>query len=317
MSRVKLTIQEGILSAVRIHEVSPRDGLQNEPEILSTDVKVQLINRLVRAGFKDIEVTSFVRPSWVPQVADAAELLRRLPKDNGVRYWALVPNQRGYERAVECGVDYIATFMSASEGHNKRNVNRTIKESLFALRKILDAAQADCCSVRSYVSTAFGCPIDGEVEPARVVEIALALKEAGSDTIVLGDTIGIANPVQVTSLIQALVEAGLLATEIAVHFHDNRGTALVNAYAALRAGVRHFDGSIGGVGGCPFAPGAAGNLATEDLLSLLHSLGESTSIGVKEAAEASLFMESVLGRTLPGRYYRFVVGQSEHSNRNA
>lgn len=299
---------------IRIHEVSPRDGLQNEPEVLSTEVKVELISHLVSAGFKDIEVTSFVRPSWVPQVADAADLLQRLPTETGVRYWALVPNQRGYERAVECGVEYIATFMSASEGHNKRNVNRTIRESLFALRKILDASKSDCCSVRSYVSTAFGCPIDGVVDPNKVVDISMALLDAGADTVVLGDTIGVANPHQVTDLIGRLVAAGAGIEHIAVHFHDNRGTALVNAFAALNAGVRHFDGSVGGVGGCPFAPGAAGNLATEDLINLLHDLGETTSVDVALAARASRFMETVLGRALPGRFYRFVQGVGLDSN---
>lgn len=290
---------------VRIHEVGPRDGLQNESVVLPTEVKAQMIQHMIDAGHTDIEVTSFVRPSWVPQLADAPELLRILPTGTGVRFWALVPNMRGYERAVESSVEYVATVMSVSSSHNQRNLNRTVAESHEAVLSIVKAAQVDSVGVRCYLSTAFGCPIDGDVSFSAVSDIVSSLVDAGATCVVLSDTTGVANPRQVGELISFLVDQGVPVDSLAVHFHDNRGTALVNAYAAFRAGVRHFDAASGGVGGCPFAPGAAGNLATEDLVYMLHAIGEKTTVDLARSCVAAEFIESSLGHELPGRYHGF------------
>jgi hydroxymethylglutaryl-CoA lyase len=295
-------------SAIRLHEVSPRDGLQNEPDIVSTDAKVALIERLVAAGFKDIEVTSFVSPRFIPQLADASEVLRRLPDVEGVRYWALVPNPVGLERAIEAGIGHIATFMSSSETHNRKNVNRTIRESLAGLEKVIATARAERIEVRSYISTAFGCPYEGDVAVSAVVDLAKALRDAGAGIIALGDTTGMGEPEQVKRVIGAVVDAGVPLEDIAMHFHDTRGTAVVNAYAAWQIGARHFDGSIAGIGGCPYAPGAAGNAATEDLVHLFERLGATTGVDLDVASEAGRFMEEILGRPLPGRYHQYWLG---------
>lgn len=294
---------------VRLHEVSPRDGLQNEAEIVSTDAKVALIERLVAAGFSDIEVTSFVSPRFIPQLADASEVLARLPNAPGVRYWALVPNPVGLDRALETGIRHIATFMSTSETHNQKNLNRTMRESLAGLKKVIGSAVAEDMRVRAYLSTVVGCPYEGDVPVAKVVELALALKEAGAHEIALGDTTGMGEPEQVKNLIGALTTAGIPLSDIACHFHDTRGTAVVNAYAAWQVGIRTFDGSIAGIGGCPYAPGAAGNAATEDLLHLFERLGADTGVDLDLACEAGRFMEEVLGRQLPGRFHQYWQGR--------
>jgi hydroxymethylglutaryl-CoA lyase len=306
-------------SRIRLHEVSPRDGLQNEPDIVSTDHKVALIERLVGAGFQDIEVTSFVSPRFIPQLADATEVVRRLPRTSpssqappgqeGVRYWALVPNPVGLERALESGISHIATFMSASETHNQKNVNRTIRESLAGLRKVIETAVAENLRVRSYISTVFGCPYEGDVAVEKTLEIALALRAAGAHEIALGDTTGMADPEQVKRVIAAVVAAGIPLEDIACHFHDTRGTALVNAYAAWQVGITTFDGSIAGIGGCPYAPGAAGNAATEDLIHMFQRVGCEVGVDLERACEAGVFMEQVLGRPLQGRYHQYWLGQ--------
>ena len=301
------------MSSVTHYEVSPRDGLQNEPEVVPTDAKVQLIERLVAAGMKDIEVTSFVRPTWIPQLSDATELVSRLPKTPGVRYWGLVPNRVGLDRALSVGLRHIATFMSASETHNKKNVNRTRRESLAGLREVIGLAKDTNVTVRAYISTAFGCPYEGDVDPVQVVELAVALRDAGADTIVLGDTTGMGTPLQIKDVIGRVVKAGIPLTGLAIHLHDTRGTALVNAYAAYEVGLRTFDGSIGGVGGCPYAPGAAGNAATEDLLYLFHSLGLESGIDLERAADAGHFLSETLGRPLAGRYHRYSAGSRERA----
>jgi hydroxymethylglutaryl-CoA lyase len=294
---------------VRIYEVSPRDGLQNEPEVLATEVKREFIARLVATGVRDIEVSSFVSPRWIPQLADADQLVPTLPHVAGVRYWGLVPNPQGLERALEAGLRHVATFLSASESHNRKNVNRTVRESLAGLRKVIETANAERMTVRSYVSTAFGCPYEGDVDERRVVDIAGELLAAGADHVALGDTTGMGNPIQVRRLVERCVAAGIPIDRIAVHFHDTTGTALVNAWAAYLAGVRMFDGSVAGIGGCPYAPGAAGNLATEDLVHLFHELGIDTGVDLGAAAEAGAFMASTLGRKLPGRYQQWWQGQ--------
>ena len=231
------------MSSVTHYEVSPRDGLQNEPEVVPTDAKVQPIERLVAAGMKDIEVTSFVRPTWIPQLSDATELVPRLPKSPDVRYWGLVPNRVGLDRALSVGLRHIATFMSASETHNKKNVNRTRRESLAGLREVIGLAKDTNVTVRAYISTSFGCPYEGDVNPVQVVELAKALEGAGADTIVLGDTTGMGTPLQVKDVIERVVNAGIPLTSLAIHLHDTQGTALVNAYAAYEVGLRTFDGS--------------------------------------------------------------------------
>jgi hydroxymethylglutaryl-CoA lyase len=293
---------------VQLHEVSPRDGLQNEPETLSTDAKVGLVERLVAAGLTDIEVTSFVRPTWIPQLADGPDLVPRLPRAEGVRYWGLVPNRVGLERALDAGLRHVATFMSASETHNKKNVNRTRRETLAGLKEVIAIAQDEGVLVRSYLSTAFGCPYEGAVDPAEVAALARDLLDTGSTTIALGDTTGMGGPRGVQTVLAACVAAGVPVERLAAHFHDTRGTALVNTYAAWQAGVRSFDGSIAGLGGCPYAPGAAGNAATEDLVQLFDSLGVRTGVDLQEVCAAGAWLAATLGRPLPGRMHRYHLG---------
>lgn len=291
--------------SVRIYEVSLRDGLQNEAGVVSTDDKVELAHRLVRAGFRDIEIASFVSPRRVPQMADAADVVRRLASLEDVALWVLVPNSIGLDRALDAGVENVATFMSASETHNKKNVNRTIRESLAGLTKVIERARSEELRVRSYISTVFGCPYEGEVAAERTVAIAQALLDAGATEIALGDTTGMGHPEQVKRVIGKLVESGVPLSCLAVHFHDTRGTAVVNAYAAWQEGIRAFDGSIGGIGGCPYAPGATGNASTEDLVHLFQRLDEQTGIDLDLACEAGEFMQRVLGRPLQGRFQQY------------
>lgn len=296
------------MSAVRIYEVSPRDGLQNESEIVSADDKIGLIERLVGAGLKDIEVTSFVRPSWIPQLSDAGEVIARLPRAEGVRFWSLVPNRRGLERAIDSGVTNICTFMSASETHNKKNVNRTRAESLAALRDVVGIAKDEDMGVRGYISTVFGCPYEGHVPAEKTVELSLALLEAGVDELALGDTTGMGDPRMVHTVLQALTDAGVPLDRIGMHMHDTRGTGLANALAGYEFGVRTFDGSVAGVGGCPYAPGAAGNAASDDLVNMFESMGVDTGVDIDALAESGVFLASVLGRDLPGRYHKYHLG---------
>lgn len=294
--------------AVRICEVSPRDGLQNEAVIVSTDDKVELIEQLVAAGLKDVEVTSFVRPAWVPQLADAAEVIARLPQQDDVRFWSLVPNRRGLERAIGSGVRHVATFMSVSETHNKKNLNRTRRESLSGLDDVIATAKAEHMTVRAYLSTVFGCPFEGPVAVDETVRLSLALLEAGADELALGDTTGMGNPVLVTKVVEGLVAAGVHLDQIGLHLHDTRGTGMANALAGYAAGVRTFDGSVAGVGGCPYAPGASGNAASDDLVHVFEAMGISTGVDLDRLANAGVFLGERLGRDLPGRYHRYHLG---------
>jgi hydroxymethylglutaryl-CoA lyase len=296
------------MSAVRIYEVSPRDGLQNESEIVGADDKLGLIERLVGAGLRDIEVTSFVRPSWIPQLSDASEVIARLPRAEGVRFWSLVPNRRGLERAIDSGVTHIATFMSASETHNKKNVNRTRAESLAALRDVVAVAKDEDMGVRGYISTVFGCPYEGHVPADKTVELAHELLAAGVDELALGDTTGMGDPRMVHTVLKALTDSGVPLDRIGLHMHDTRGTGLANALAGYEFGVRTFDGSVAGVGGCPYAPGAAGNAASDDLVNMFESMGVDTGVDIDALAEAGVFLSSVLGRELPGRYHKYHLG---------
>lgn len=289
---------------VQLFEVSLRDGLQNESVFVPTEVKLAHLHRLIRAGVRDIEVTSFVRPSRIPALADAEELVAQLPRDAEARFWALVPNPIGMDRALAAGIEHVCTFMSASETHNLRNVNRTVRESLAGLRKVIGAATDEGVRVRAYLSTVFGCPYEGAVPVDQVVECAKALLDLGPDVLVLGDTTGVALPDQVERVIDALDAGGVSRDRIALHAHDTRGTAIVNVWAAWKSGVTRFDGSVAGIGGCPYAPGAAGNAATEDLVHLFEAQGISTGIDLEALADAGLHMEQALGRPLPGRMHR-------------
>ncbi len=302
---------------VHIYEVSPRDGLQNEAAVVRTEDKLALIDGLARTGVRDIEVTSFVRPSWIPQLADAAELVPQLPAHEGVRYWALIPNMRGLDRALDAGIGHVATFMSASETHNKKNLNRTRRESLATLDQVISTAKDAQLTVRAYISTVFGCPYEGTVDVERTVQIAQSLRQAGADVIALGDTTGMGNPTLVREVVAAMVRGGVPLSSIALHMHDTRGTALANILAGYEAGVRIFDGSVAGVGGCPYAPGASGNAATEDLVHMFEAMGHGTGIDLERLAETGVKLGEVLGRPLPGRYHLYHLGTQARRQRSS
>ena len=294
--------------SVHIYEVSPRDGLQNEPGVVSTDNKLALIDALAHTGVTDIEVTSFVRPSWIPQLADAAQLVPRLRPVDGVNYWALIPNMRGLERALDVGISHVATFMSASETHNKKNLNRTRRESISSLREVIGTAKDEGLFVRAYLSTVYGCPYEGAVDVQRTAELAAELHTAGADVLALGDTTGMGDPALVVRVAEAMQAAGIPLDAIAMHMHDTCGTALANILAGYQAGVRTFDGSVAGVGGCPYAPGASGNAATEDIVHMFQAMGVDTGVDLERLAETGARLGEILGRDLPGRYHKYHLG---------
>jgi hydroxymethylglutaryl-CoA lyase len=283
---------------VRIYEVGPRDGLQNEAVAIPLEVKLGYVERLIAAGLFEIEVTSFVSPRAIPQLADADELLPRLPGVDGARYVALVPNARGMARAEAAGARAMAVFTAATDAFTERNIGMTIAGSLAAFGPVMARAGELGWWRRAYVSTAFGCPYTGAVEPARAVEVALRLLDLGADEVCFGDTIGVAVPVRVRALLDASMEAGVPIERTALHFHDTRGTALANVAAGLDAGVRCFDAAAGGTGGCPYAPGAAGNLATEDLVYLLDASGYEHGVDLAGVLAAARFAAQALGRPL-------------------
>jgi hydroxymethylglutaryl-CoA lyase len=286
-----------------VYEVSPRDGLQNEAALISLEGKRKLIEALTAAGLCRIEITSFVSPKWVPQLGDAEELARTMKPPPGVTYSALVPNARGLERAMETGLGEIAVFLSASETHNRMNINKTIDDTLSVFEEIVPPAREAGIRVRGYLSTVWGCPYEGNVDPARAVSIARRLVELGCYQISLGDTIGVGTPRQTRDIVQRFLDV-LPVSGLALHLHDTRGTALANALVGLEMGVRDFDASVGGVGGCPYAPGAAGNLATEDLVFLLHGMGVETGIDLDALIAAGNVAEQVIGRPLPGKVHK-------------
>ena len=284
---------------VRIYEVGPRDGLQNEVVPIPTAAKARFIELLAEAGLTEIEATSFVAPRAIPQLDDADALLPLLPRRPGLRYPVLVPNLRGIARAEAAGADAIAVFTAATDAFTQANIGMTVEASLAAFQPVLARAGELGWWRRAYVSTAFGCPYSGRVEPARVVEVAMRLAELGADEICFGDTIGVGVPGQVATLTGLAVAAGIPIGRIAYHFHDTRGTALANVAAGLDAGVRCFDASTGGTGGCPYAPGAAGNLATEDLVYFLDASGWDTGgVSLPGVLEAARFVAGALGRPL-------------------
>ena len=290
-------------SRVQIVEVGPRDGLQNEKVTIATADKVAFIDLLGAAGFGVIEVTAFVSPKWVPQMADAGDVVAKIRRRPGVRYPALVPNLAGLERAHAAGVTEVAIFAAASESFSRKNINQTIDESLDTYRAVCSRAAELGIRVRAYLSTAFGCPFEGAVAPARVAAVADALVTMGAFEVSVSDTIGIAHPGQVPRVVAAVAERVPLA-RMALHFHDTRGTALANVLAALDLGITTFDSSAGGLGGCPYAPGATGNLATEDLVYMLDGLEIDTGVRLDALMEASAFIESRLDHPLPSRYFR-------------
>jgi len=283
---------------VRIYEVGPRDGLQNESTPVSTADKLRYIELLADAGLRDIEATSFVSPRAIPQLADADELLAAIPRRDGVRYPVLVPNERGLARAQTAGADAIAVFTAATDAFTEANIGMTVNESLAAFKPVLAAAGERGWWRRAYVSTAFGCPYTGRVAPQVAVDVARRLMDLGAQEICFGDTIGVGVPGQVGELVNLAQGAGIRVSRQAFHFHDTRGTALANVAAGLAAGVRTFDSSAGGTGGCPYAPGAAGNLATEDLVYFLDGSGWEHGVDLDGVLKAARFIAGALGKPL-------------------
>ena len=295
---------------VQIKEVGPRDGLQNEDAFIPTEQKIQLIDRLSETGLDYIEVTSFVHPKWIPQLADAVDVLKAIKRDKDITYAALVPNSKGLGRALEAGVDEVSVFMSASEGHNKSNINKSIDETFPVLKEVVDGARAAGKTVRGYISTVIACPFDGYTQPEQVVRVAEKLFDMGITELSLGDTIGVGVPTQVDALLTEMLRH-FPAERLAMHFHDTRGTALANVAASLRHGIVKFDSAIGGLGGCPYAKGATGNVATEDLLYLLHEMGIETGVDMQKIQQTALSMEGILGRRLLSKQVAIARGEEE------
>jgi len=293
---MKITIDH-----VHVVEVGPRDGLQNEKVVIPTEAKIDYITALADAGLRTIEAGAFVSPKWVPQMADTAEVYRNIPKDPGVDYPVLVPNMKGLDRAIETGVKSISIFTAASDTFNKRNINMSIDESFQNYAPVAGRARAEGMKVRGYVSTAFGCPYEGDVAPEKVLEVSARLLDLGCYEVSVGDTIGVGTPVQVQGVIGILLQV-IPASKLAMHFHDTRGTALANTLAALEMGIATFDASSGGLGGCPYAPGASGNMATEDLVYMLEKMGIDTAVDLKMLVAASQIIAPYLDHPLPGRY---------------
>jgi hydroxymethylglutaryl-CoA lyase len=288
---------------VSIYEVGPRDGLQNEAVTIGTVRKLRLIDALCAAGLSRIEVTSFVSPHWIPQLADADRLADLLGQREGKQLSALCPNTRGLARARVADLREIAVFLSASETHNKRNINKSIEQALAVFRELIPQALGYGMRVRAYVSTAWGCPYEGEIDPRKALELARTLIELGCYEISLGDTIGVGTPLQTKRILKLLLSE-LPANKLALHMHDTRGQALANVLVGLEMGIRTFDAAIGGLGGCPYAPGASGNLATEDLVYMLDHMGVQTGVDPEKLFEAGQVAEAVVRRELPGRVHR-------------
>ncbi|BDG47088.1 hydroxymethylglutaryl-CoA lyase [Parageobacillus sp. KH3-4] len=291
---------------VTIKEVGPRDGLQNEKTAISTEDKIAWINRLSKTGLTYIEITSFVHPKWIPQLADAMEVATRIERAPGVTYAALVPNQKGLEKALAAEVDEVAVFMSASETHNRKNINKSIEETFSVLEEVVKTAKRAGKTVRGYVSTAFGCPYEGNVSIEQVIRVSERLFTMGIDELSLGDTIGVATPKQVLELLEAVLQC-FPKEKLAMHFHDTRGTALANILVSLEMGITTFDSSLGGLGGCPYAPGASGNVATDDLVYMLHGMDIATGIDVERLTAAALFIQDTIGRPLSSRYLQTIA----------
>jgi hydroxymethylglutaryl-CoA lyase len=297
---------------VSVYEVGPRDGLQNEPAAVGTVLKLRLIEALARAGLQRIEVTSFVSPRWIPQLADADEVARSISEHapalrggaaDDIMYSALCPNERGMQRALSAGLREIAVFLSASETHNRRNINKSVAQTLEVFRGFVPQAVAQGLRVRGYVSTTWGCPYEGEVDPHKALALTNTLLELGCYQVSLGDTIGVGTPLQTKRILQLFLRE-VSPEKLAMHMHDTRGQALANVLVGLEMGVRTFDAAIGGLGGCPYAPGASGNLATEDLVYMLDGMGIATGVDAQKLWEAGRLAEVLVNRPLPGRVHR-------------
>ena len=296
--------------AVSIYEVGPRDGLQNEKVVLPTDRKLELIEGAVDAGISRVEITSFVNPRWIPAMADHMDIASRVKRRPEVQYSALVPNLRGLDGASRAGMTEVAVFLAATDTHNRKNINKTTAEALETYRAVVDEALARGMKVRGYVSCVYGCPYEGTVALEKIKRVADSLLEMGVYELSLGDTIGVGTPRQIEYVIQGLLASGIDLNQIAVHFHDTRGTALANITVALQLGVRTVDSAIGGLGGCPYAPGASGNVATEDVVYMLQGMGIKTGVDLDRLVSISARLGGYLGRELPSKYLKAHLGHS-------
>jgi hydroxymethylglutaryl-CoA lyase len=293
---------------VSIYEVGPRDGLQNEKQILPTERKLELIEGLVDAGIRRVEITSFVNPRWIPALADHMEVASKLKRRPDVDYSALVPNMRGLDAATRAGMREVAVFMAASQTHNRKNINKTTEDALATYRGVVGEARSRGMRVRGYVSCVYGCPYEGRVPVEQVIEVAHALVDMGVYELSLGDTIGVGTPRQVEFILESLMASGIDLPQLAVHFHDTRGTALANITVALQLGVRTVDTAVGGLGGCPYAPGASGNVATEDVVYMLEGMGVKTGVDLDRLVSLSARLGGQLARELPSKYLKAHIG---------
>jgi hydroxymethylglutaryl-CoA lyase len=299
---------DAVPAEVSIYEVGPRDGLQNEKAVLPTERKLELIEGTVDAGVKRVEITSFVDPRWIPALADHQEVATRVKRKDDVAYSALVPNMRGLDGASRAGMREVAVFMAATETHNRKNINRSTEDALKTYRVVVDEARARGMRVRGYVSCVYGCPYEGAVPLANVERVAVGLLELGIYELSLGDTIGVGTPRQVEYVLRGLMAGGIGLDRLAVHFHDTRGTALANITVALQLGVRTVDSAVGGLGGCPYAPGASGNVATEDVVYMLQGMGIQTGVDLDKLVAISARLGGQLGRELPSKYLKAHLG---------
>jgi hydroxymethylglutaryl-CoA lyase len=310
MSATSASPLSSISKKVDVYEVGPRDGLQNELRTLATEDKARLIEALIAAGEKRIEVSSFVSPRWIPQLADAEKLMSMVPRREGVIFTALVPNLKGLERASAAGLQEAAVFLSVTESHSQKNINKSVAEAVSTAREVANGARAAGMRVRCYLSTVWGCPYEGITPVSRVVEVVKQLADIGFYQLSLGDTIGVGTPSQTAEIVSEVSKIVSLP-QIALHLHDTRGTALANALVGLTMGITTFDASVGGLGGCPYAPGAAGNLATEDLVFMLHGMGVETGIDLHKLVEAGELAQELIGRKLSGKYLQAALGERE------
>jgi hydroxymethylglutaryl-CoA lyase len=301
---------------VTIYEVGPRDGLQNEARPVPTADKVAFIDELSQTGLEHIEITSFVNPKWIPQLADAAQVAQAIHRRENVQYSCLVPNKKGLESALSAGMREVAVFLSASETHNKKNVNKTIAETLTAFEEVIGPARDAGARVRAYVSTVYGCPYEGAVDPKAVVSLVEELRRRGVYQISLGDTIGVATPLQVKDVLERVL-AVAPAEELALHFHDTRGTALANVLVGVGMGISTVDSAIGGLGGCPYAPGASGNLSTEDVVYMLHGMGIQTGVDLERLVACASRVSALVGHELPSKYLKAALGAQARKGRAA
>ena len=289
------------MQSIKIVEVGPRDGFQNESAFIATQDKINIINKLGQSGLKNIEVTSFVSPKWIPQLADNIDVLNAIKLPNDVKTMALVPNIQGYKNAQNTNLDVICCFMSATQSHSKKNINKSIEEALSAIKELAQLAKDDNKIVRCYLSCCFFCPYEGEVDLTKIAQLLYEIDKLLIDEISIGDTIGYATPKHIKNLLQKL-KGNIDFKKLALHLHDTYGMAIANAYAGIENGITIFDSSFGGLGGCPYAPGASGNVATEDLVYMLNTMGFDTGIDLAKLIETSIYAESILNKNLPSKF---------------